>query len=81
MVIYRSKLVGGAQVSAGDSHSVALTKGGDVYAWGTFRDASGLWKFDPSTKICSKPALVLRKSAAGSAVVQVEPKTEKLRVR
>jgi len=25
------------QVSAGDSHSAALTEEGDVYAWGTFK--------------------------------------------
>ncbi len=29
------------QVSAGDSHSVALTEEGKAYYWGTFRDGSG----------------------------------------
>ncbi|XP_013410879.1 regulator of chromosome condensation [Lingula anatina] len=29
------------QVSAGDSHTAALTEDGKVYAWGNFRDASG----------------------------------------
>ncbi len=29
------------QISAGDSHSVALTEDGRVYYWGTFRDGSG----------------------------------------
>jgi regulator of chromosome condensation len=29
------------QVSAGDSHSAALTSSGDVYVWGLFRDSNG----------------------------------------
>eukprot|EP00088_Acartia_fossae_P007766 TRINITY_DN13641_c0_g1_i1.p1 TRINITY_DN13641_c0_g1~~TRINITY_DN13641_c0_g1_i1.p1 ORF type:complete len:441 (+),score=87.17 TRINITY_DN13641_c0_g1_i1:57-1379(+) len=29
------------QISAGDSHTVALTDDGRVFAWGTFRDSSG----------------------------------------
>lgn len=29
------------QLSAGDSHTVALTEDGRVFAWGTFRDSSG----------------------------------------
>ncbi|XP_071491797.1 regulator of chromosome condensation-like, partial [Diadema antillarum] len=29
------------QVSAGDSHTAALTEEGKVYAWGTFRDGNG----------------------------------------
>ena len=28
-------------ISAGDSHSAALTEDGRVFAWGTFRDSSG----------------------------------------
>lgn len=28
-------------ISAGDSHSAALLQDGRVYAWGSFRDASG----------------------------------------
>jgi len=28
-------------ISAGDSHSAALTEDGEVYGWGTFRDSSG----------------------------------------
>ena len=33
-----SKIV---QISAGDSHSAALTEDGQVWIWGTFRDSSG----------------------------------------
>jgi len=36
--------LGGARVvmlSAGDSHTAALTEDGEVWAWGTFRDSSG----------------------------------------
>merc|ERR1719239_581654 len=29
------------QISAGDSHSAALTESGQVWIWGTFRDSSG----------------------------------------
>ena len=29
------------QISAGDSHSAALTEDGQVWLWGTFRDSSG----------------------------------------
>ena len=29
------------QISAGDSHSAALTEEGQVWLWGTFRDSSG----------------------------------------
>ncbi|ESO92365.1 hypothetical protein LOTGIDRAFT_178675 [Lottia gigantea] len=29
------------QISAGDSHTAALTEYGEVYAWGNFRDANG----------------------------------------
>ncbi|XP_019741786.1 regulator of chromosome condensation isoform X2 [Hippocampus comes] len=30
------------QVSAGDSHTAALTEEGNVYVWGTFRDSNGV---------------------------------------
>ncbi len=35
------------QISAGDSHSVALTSAGKVYYWGTFRDSSGSFGLTP----------------------------------
>ncbi|KAG8530048.1 uncharacterized protein KY384_005530 [Bacidia gigantensis] len=39
-----------AKVSAGDSHTLALTDDGNVYGWGTFRNSSGILGFyqDPS---------------------------------
>jgi len=37
-VTLESKIV---QISAGDSHSAALTEDGQVWIWGTFRDSSG----------------------------------------
>ena len=35
------------QISAGDSHSAALTSEGKVYYWGTFRDNSGTFGLTP----------------------------------
>jgi alpha-tubulin suppressor-like RCC1 family protein len=37
-------------VSAGDSHSAALTADGNVYAWGTFRDEAGVMGFSAQDK-------------------------------
>ncbi len=38
------------QISAGDSHSAALTCEGKVYYWGTFRDNSGSFGLTPDGK-------------------------------
>jgi regulator of chromosome condensation len=38
------------QISAGDSHSAALTSEGKVYYWGTFRDNSGSFGLTPDGK-------------------------------
>ncbi|XP_049587270.1 regulator of chromosome condensation [Syngnathus scovelli] len=38
-VVLEEKVV---QVSAGDSHTAALTEEGTVYVWGTFRDSNGV---------------------------------------
>jgi alpha-tubulin suppressor-like RCC1 family protein len=35
----------------GDSHSCALTELGAVWAWGTYRDASGVMGFAKHTRI------------------------------
>uniref|UniRef100_T1J8U9 RCC1-like domain-containing protein n=1 Tax=Strigamia maritima TaxID=126957 RepID=T1J8U9_STRMM len=47
------------QISAGDSHSAALTDAGDVYAWGTFRDSSGAMGLLKSQCIEQIPHLVM----------------------
>jgi regulator of chromosome condensation len=39
-----------AALSAGDSHSAALTCKGEVYAWGTFRDDAGVMGFSSSDR-------------------------------
>ena len=39
------------QLSAGDSHTCALTELGAVWAWGTYRDGSGVMGFSSHTRI------------------------------
>ncbi|CAL8462036.1 g1567 [Coccomyxa elongata] len=46
------------QVSAGDSHTMALTELGFVWGWGTFRDSSGVLGFSPTQRIALVPTLV-----------------------
>ena len=36
-------------LSTGDSHGVALTEAGAVWAWGSFRTTNGGWAFNPNT--------------------------------
>lgn len=58
------------QVSAGDSHSAALTETGKVFVWGNFRDSSGsigLTPFGPQKKpIQILPKVTIVKVASGS---------------
>jgi alpha-tubulin suppressor-like RCC1 family protein len=44
-------------ISCGDSHSVALASDGKVYAWGTFRDKSGVMgaRTESSNRACVPP--------------------------
>ena len=42
-------------VTAGDSHTCVLTALGAVWAWGTYRDASGVMGFGPHTRIQVRP--------------------------
>ncbi|XP_067094351.1 regulator of chromosome condensation [Osmerus mordax] len=46
------------QVSAGDSHTAALTEDGAVYLWGSFRDNSGVIGLLESMKKCALPVKV-----------------------
>jgi len=52
LVILPSKV---KQISAGDSHTVVLTEGGQVYYWGTFRDSSGSFGLTPNGQIRNLP--------------------------
>ncbi len=44
--------------TCGDSCSVALSREGNVYAWGTFRGTNGIFGFAPSIEVQSTPLLV-----------------------
>nr|XP_032815546.1 regulator of chromosome condensation-like [Petromyzon marinus]XP_032815547.1 regulator of chromosome condensation-like [Petromyzon marinus] len=46
------------QVSAGDSHTAALTQSGSVYVWGTFRDNNGVIGLLKPMEKCPLPALL-----------------------
>lgn len=46
------------QVSAGDSHTAALTEDGTVYTWGTFRDNNGVIGLLEPFEICKAPVKV-----------------------
>ncbi|EKX37584.1 hypothetical protein GUITHDRAFT_116226 [Guillardia theta CCMP2712] len=45
-------------VSAGDSHSVALSSNGTIFAWGIFRDSSGKFGFSPTVQTQTTPQQV-----------------------
>ncbi|XP_075965567.1 regulator of chromosome condensation [Anarhichas minor] len=46
------------QVSAGDSHTAALTEDGAVYIWGSFRDNNGVIGLLEPMKTCTAPVKV-----------------------
>ncbi|XP_029308496.1 regulator of chromosome condensation [Cottoperca gobio] len=46
------------QVSAGDSHTAALTEDGTVYMWGSFRDNNGVIGLLEPMKTCTVPVKV-----------------------
>ncbi|XP_073341564.1 regulator of chromosome condensation [Pagrus major] len=46
------------QVSAGDSHTAALTDDGEVYMWGAFRDNNGVIGLLEPLKTCTVPVKV-----------------------
>ncbi|EJW04660.1 hypothetical protein EDEG_04204, partial [Edhazardia aedis USNM 41457] len=53
----KSEVVG---ISAGAPHSACLLENGNVYAWGTFRDTSGMIGFDYKTKYQKTPKSIHR---------------------
>ncbi|KAL8944020.1 MAG: hypothetical protein Q9216_000729 [Gyalolechia sp. 2 TL-2023] len=46
------------KLSAGDSHTLALTEEGLVYGWGTFRNNEGILGFNKNTLVQATPALL-----------------------
>ncbi|MEQ2224804.1 Regulator of chromosome condensation [Ilyodon furcidens] len=46
------------QVSAGDSHTAALTEDGSVYIWGSFRDNNGVIGLLEAMKTCPDPVKI-----------------------
>jgi len=56
---------------AGDSHTVALTSLGALYAWGTFRGDSGPWAFLPGVKFALQPTLVYEPKSYKEQIVEI----------
>jgi len=61
-------------VSCGDSHTAALTTGGQVWAWGTFRDSSGPIGLVKEGVLQTTPILVL----PGASVVKISSGSDHL---
>jgi len=62
---------GVAQIAAGASHSIALSAGGDVYSWGTYRDASGVIGFSDTLEAATAPIKLTTGLPKGVKVVQI----------
>lgn len=56
---------------AGDSHTAALTEKGAVYAWGTYRDATGVFGFAPGVRVGLLATLVWDPKKAAEQAVKV----------
>lgn len=54
-----------------DSHTAALTEKGAVYAWGTYRDATGVFGFAPGVKVGLLATLVWDPKKAADQAVKV----------
>jgi regulator of chromosome condensation len=50
---------------------VALTELGAIYAWGTFRDSSGVFAFSPTERIALLPTLVHEPSTSSDQAVKI----------
>jgi alpha-tubulin suppressor-like RCC1 family protein len=50
---------------------VALTEHGAIWAWGTFRDASGVFGFSPAQRIAVAPVLVYNPASADQRAVKI----------
>ena len=50
---------------------MALTESGALYAWGTFRDGSGVMGFSPNTRVQLMPELIYQPTSADGQVVKV----------
>ena len=61
---------------AGDSHTVALTEKGAVYAWGTYRDATGVFGFAPGVRVGLLATLVWDPKKAVDQAVKVASGTK-----
>lgn len=59
------------QISAGDSHTCALTESGAVWAWGTYRDGSGVMGFGATTRIQLTPVCVHQPATPAQQVVRL----------
>lgn len=57
--------------TVGDSHTCVLTEHGAVFAWGTYRDATGVYGFSPSTRIALVPTLVLEPTTPDDQAVKI----------
>ncbi len=67
----RGSLILAWLVTSGDSHTVALAASGAVWAWGTYRDASGVYGFSPTERIALLPALVHEPATAADRIVKI----------
>ena len=59
------------QLSAGDSHTAALTQDGSVWVWGPYRDSSGVMGFSPTTRIQLTPVCVYRPTSGGEQIIRI----------
>jgi regulator of chromosome condensation len=58
------------QLGCGASHSIALSAEGDVYSWGTYRDASGVIGFSDAIEAATEP-IKLTALPKGTKVVHI----------